>query len=214
VTRRTLPSLLAAGVGALVGLALLAGACGTPGPSADVASLGDGASAGSTTTTAAAPTRDPKEAALEFARCMREHGVDVPDPEFSEDGGVGISIGGENGPVDSPALESAQAACEPIMDAAVPEGERKLDPAEEARMRENALKFAQCMRDHGVDMPDPVFEGNGRVTQKLAGPQAGGPDPESPVFQDAQEACQDIMGGGGMIMKGRRGPARGQEGGQ
>ena len=34
----------------------------------------------------------------------------------------------------------------------------KLSPEEEAKMRDNALKFAQCMREHGIDMPDPTFD--------------------------------------------------------
>ncbi len=30
-------------------------------------------------------------------------------------------------------------------------------------MREQMLEFAECMRDHGIDMPDPVFADDGRV---------------------------------------------------
>ena len=29
-----------------------------------------------------------KQAMLDFARCMRQHGVDMPDPKFDERGGV------------------------------------------------------------------------------------------------------------------------------
>jgi hypothetical protein len=210
VIRRTVPTLIAFGLPLALGLALTAGACGAPGASPEVASVGAPSDATAATTTVVASTKDPKEAALEFARCMREHGVDVPDPEFNEEGGFGINIGGEPGSVDAPAMEAAEAACKPALDAAVARGDRKIDPAEEARMRENALKFAQCMREHGIDIPDPTFEGNGKVTSRLAGPDGGGPDPDSPVFQDAQEACGDLVGGrGGMIMKGRRAPAEG-----
>jgi hypothetical protein len=45
-------------------------------------------------------------------------------------------------------------------------------------------------------MPDPTFEGNGKVTSKLVGPQGGGPDPDSPVFQDAEKACEGLVEGG------------------
>jgi hypothetical protein len=77
----------------------------------------------------------------------------------------------------------------------MPRSSRQIDPAEEARMRENALAFARCMRDHGVDMPDPTFEAGGMVRSELRGKADGdGPDPESPVFQDAQKACEDQVG--------------------
>src|SRR4051812_45316762 len=35
----------------------------------------------------------PEDAALAFARCMREHGVDMPDPDTSGGGGV-VKFGG------------------------------------------------------------------------------------------------------------------------
>ena len=35
-----------------------------------------------------------QEAALAHARCMREHGIDIPDPTFGENGGAQIRIGG------------------------------------------------------------------------------------------------------------------------
>jgi hypothetical protein len=61
------------------------------------------------------------------------------------------------------------------------------------------LAFAQCMRDHGIDYPDPVFSEDGGVT--LIGPDEGaaGFDPNDPAFQAAQEACQEIFGGSGPV---------------
>ena len=38
-----------------------------------------------------------QEQALEFSKCMREHGIDMPDPQFSEDGGVTINAEVEGG---------------------------------------------------------------------------------------------------------------------
>src|ERR1700754_3563019 len=38
-------------------------------------------------------------AARGYAECMRDHGVEMPDPEVNEDGGIAIRIGpGEGGP--------------------------------------------------------------------------------------------------------------------
>ena len=37
-----------------------------------------------------------QEQALEFSKCMREHGIDMPDPQFSTDGGgFNVSIGSD-----------------------------------------------------------------------------------------------------------------------
>jgi len=52
------------------------------------------------------------------------------------------------------------------------------------------LKFAQCMRSHGVsNFPDPGSHGGGFQVQL-----AGGTNPSSPAFQAAQQACQKILG--------------------
>ena len=98
---------------------------------------------------------------LEFAECMRDHGVDMPDPQFDGDGGGGGMIEMTADP-DDEGFEEAQEACQPILEDAM--GEIELDPEQEAEMREQLLEFAECMRDHGIDMPDPVFGEDGRVT--------------------------------------------------
>ena len=65
-------------------------------------------------------------------------------------------------------------------------------PAEAAR------DFARCMREHGIDFPDPVFEEGGKMTQKVGGPGAG-IDPNSQKFQDAMKACAKDAPGGMMF---------------
>lgn len=117
-----------------------------------------------------------REAGLEFARCMRENGVDMPDP--SADGRMQLRAG----PGDDPgALERAQEECRKhLEDVAPPE----VDEEQQTEFRERALKFARCMREQGIDMPDPQFEGGGRVLMRAGG------NPEDPAFQAAQEKCQ------------------------
>lgn len=55
------------------------------------------------------------------------------------------------------------------------------------------LKFADCMRSHGVpNFPDPPSGGGGiQITP------ASGVNPQSPAFQSAQNACSKLMPGGG-----------------
>lgn len=145
---------------------------------------------------------DQEEARLEFAECMREHGVDMPDPQPGQDGMVfGVTKGPGNKTSginpDDPKTRKAMAACEDKL------GDlgQKLSPEEEEEFKEDALAFAQCMRDNGVDMPDPEFDGDGGLKMRIGG---SGPAPDSPAFQTAQEACQDEMPGGkGPIMGAR-----------
>ncbi|MEO7555039.1 MAG: hypothetical protein ABIV94_00370 [Acidimicrobiales bacterium] len=153
-----------------------------------------------------------EDAQLSFAQCMRDHGVDMPDPTFNEDGSTiavdaSVSVTDEN----TPATKAANEACLPIMDAAIKDLP-KPSPEEEAKMRDDALKFAKCMRDHGVDMPDPTFDDKGAITiEAPAGvkPDVGGtqsvagPDP---AFLDAAKACAGEGGGGFRV-----GPALGPE---
>jgi hypothetical protein len=196
MTRRTI--LVAAALAAL-GLSMLAGGCSAPGLSPDVATVGQPSDAAADTPgTTTAPAKDPKEAALDFARCMREHGVEMDDPDISGDGRVAIRIrpGDGGGPADDAAVK----ACQPAMDAAMQQSTKKMDPAEEARMRENALAFARCMREHGIDVPDPTFDGGVMKGRIAGGPGTDGPDPDSPAFQEAQKACEALVGPGGLML--------------
>jgi hypothetical protein len=68
---------------------------------------------------------------------------------------------------------------------------------EQARFRDAALKFARCMRAHGVDIPDPQASGGGIVIQK--GPGGGAApslNPQSPAFKRAEQACSILLPGG------------------
>jgi hypothetical protein len=57
-------------------------------------------------------------------------------------------------------------------------------PAEQARFLDQALKFSRCMRAHGVQMGDPVADGNGI---RMTGPRI---DKDSPAFRRAGQACE------------------------
>jgi len=144
-----------------------------------VATLGSSAASNSSDTTL---PKDPRAASLAFAKCMRDHGVDMKDPSASGEGGFTVEAGGEG--QDPGVLDRAQTACKKYLDAAVGTMKRP-DPKEQAKMRQQALAYAQCMRDHGVDFPDPKFSDNGLV-------QMGGPglNPNDPKFAAADKACQ------------------------
>jgi hypothetical protein len=130
-----------------------------------------------------------KKALLQYAQCMRDHGVNMPDPTFS-DGGVRVEMRQDKGD-DPDKIREAQEACKRYQDKVKPP---ELSEGQEKKLREAALKNAQCMRDHGIDFPDPQFGEGGRMTQKI-GPGSG-IDPNSRQFKDAMKACQKDAPGG------------------
>ena len=135
------------------------------------------------------PVAEMREAGLKFARCMREHGIDMPDPRSDEDGG--IRIGGPNvGSRDPGKLEAAQKACQKHLEAIEPP---KLSDAEKQQVKEESLAHARCMREHGIDFPDPTFTEDGGAMVRI-GPGSG-LDPRSPKFQRAQKACAGKLKG-------------------
>jgi hypothetical protein len=127
------------------------------------------------------------EGALKFAKCMREHGVDMPDPKVEKDGGVSmVQRRREGDGVTDAKMEAAQKACEKHLEAG---GRPARDPAREARMQDALFAYARCMRSKGIDMPDPQISG-GKVTMRVGGEKgASGSRPESAAFKAADEAC-------------------------
>ncbi len=138
------------------------------------------------------------EGALKFSKCMREHGIDMPDPQRVGTGGIKLTGRGLN--FNDPKMKSAQDACKKYMQIG---GGETVDPAKRAQLQEAALNYARCMRGHGVDMPDPKLAGNGGLTFQAgpggpksngSGPKGLGVNPDSPKFKSADKACNHFLG--------------------
>jgi hypothetical protein len=127
---------------------------------------------------------------LQFAQCMRTHGVpNFPDPKANGSGGMEVEktpgstkVNGVS--VNGPAFQSAMQACR----SKLPNGGHP-QPLSAARRRQ-ILQFSQCMRAHGVSgFPDPKFSSNGAVQLGIGKGAA-----QSPAFQAAQKACGAPLG--------------------
>ena len=175
--RRTAPTTL------LLALAATTTACGSS-TGAGVATAGGGASA--TAGASSSPSKDPRDAAVEFAQCMRDHGLQVADPD--EQGTVVLG----DDEADEQKMREAHEACR---DKAPPVGVGPGGGLDAAAL-EQMLKFSRCMREHGIDMEDPV---DGRIEIR------GRPGDEQEL-EEAQEACQEFAPGGDG--DGRPDPAR------
>ncbi|HEX5828262.1 MAG TPA: hypothetical protein VFY23_12115 [Candidatus Limnocylindrales bacterium] len=152
------------------------------------------------------PSMDAEEAFEAFEQCMKDNGVDMHIGVIEAPGG-GVAIDGDDDGV-SPAqggslqggepakpldgeelekLEAAEEACRELLPSGVM-GDPNATP--DPAMVEQMLGFAKCMRDQGIDYPDPQFNGGGIVLD------AGAFDPSSESFQRAQEACGSSLPGG------------------
>ncbi|MEV4318478.1 hypothetical protein [Actinocrispum sp. NPDC049592] len=148
--------------------------CGTGKPADGVASANG--SSGSAAPSSAAAQGD----MASFAKCMRENGVNMPDPD--PDGGPGA--GADSIDRNSPAFQKAMDACKQHL----PGGGdlSKLDPKLVDQLRE----FTKCMRDNGVNVPDPDPSSPMLGLGAMADLDRG-----SPAVQKAMEACKDKVPG-------------------
>jgi hypothetical protein len=115
-----------------------------------------------------------EERQLRFAQCMRQNGVEVPDPEPGGQGTM-LRFGAD---VDPQKVEAAMQKCRTLL----PNGGElpKLDPAQIDTMR----KLARCMRDNGVpDFPDPDANGMIKIDR-------GAMNPEDTKVRAAMEKCR------------------------
>jgi hypothetical protein len=177
---------LAAVVAVAVGGYAVARGGGSDAPS--VASVGSNTGAGTNDTSAGHGGGSDREQMLAYSRCMREHGIsDFPDP--NSDGGLTLNAGPNSDLApDNPQFQAADQACKRLQ----PNGGEapKADPELRAKM----LKYAACMRDHGIsDFPDPNENGQLQI-EATPGSDLG---PDNPQFQSADAACKHFLPGGG-----------------
>jgi hypothetical protein len=170
---------------ALISVVLVAAACsqGSSGPRV--------AGVGSSTPTAQS-SGGAHANALAYAQCMRGHGLtDFPDPNAS--GHIDLkSLHPQPGSdlyADDPRFQAAATACQslsPIVSAS----QRQQDAPQ-------ILRWAQCMRAHGINVPDP--DSNGQF------PRDASPDVTSPQFPAAVTACKQYQPGSVQVPSGAGG---------
>lgn len=82
-------------------------------------------------------------------------------------------------------------------DAIADEAETAAAPVEATTAEQAALAFAACMRDGGIDFPDPVVDadGNPSFDGALRAGAQGGINPRSEDFRAAIQGCQELTEG-------------------
>jgi hypothetical protein len=186
---RTLRPLVALALAGLIGL--VSAGCGSntssnSGSASSASSTDTTSSAGTTsgagTTSSGAHTKlTAQEKAVKFAECMRANGVPhFPDPDPKGDFNFGVDVTPE-------VFTKAVDACKALQPPGSLSGKRT------PKQQSASLRFAQCVRDHGVkDFPDPV---NGEPlinTYKI--PSSNKPGGMA-ILNAATQKCGDVVRG-------------------
>jgi hypothetical protein len=136
------PPLVLLAVVCVTSASLLLTACGGSSPSS---------------TSSAAKEQQAELKNADFARCLREHGIEATAVTGPGGEGHGLQIKGAGGPAK---MEAAQKACKKYQ----PEPQKlNLSPQEKVERAEAVEKFARCMREHGVEVHASSSEGRVRI---------------------------------------------------
>jgi hypothetical protein len=171
---------------ALTAMVALISACGSSAPTETRSSGSSGGGSSNTTSN--------HEKAVKFAGCMRNNGVSA-FPDRPASGGLTIDgiANGSSLDTNSAAFKQAISACKDLE----PPGftGQKATP----RQTDARLKFAQCMRNHGVkDFPDPTPNGPLIDTNRI--PSLAGKDPRTdPGLNAAMHTCRDFATAAGVV---------------
>ena len=164
---RKLRPLVVLGLAGLIGL--ISAGCGS-----------DASSESGTTSSGTNTKLTARDKAVKFAECIRAHGVgDFPDPDAKNQFEYGVSVF-------HALCKQATTACQDLQPPGTLSGKRT------PKQQSASLRFAQCVRDHGVkDFPDPV---NGEPlidTYKIpSSNQPGG----MTILNAATQKCGKVLG--------------------
>ena len=169
---------------ALFAAALLITACSSSSSGPQVASLGGhrGGAAVSSRITTAQSDQD----MLNYARCMRAHGVNQPDPVHIP-GHTGLSLVTSATP---PPSRAATAACTHFLQPIIQGKAAAMTPARIAAL----ASYARCMRSHDIPMLDPTSTGELRLGTVPGISSDFGRN--SPQFRGADAACRHLLPAG------------------
>ncbi len=177
---------------AFVAMALVAAACSST-DDAQVASLD------STTSTAAGDAADDRAGneaiILEFSQCMRDNGAeDFEDPAIGPDGAIEFTFGnrGVGTTEEREAMRDAFNACQDTLEGFA-FGPGTID---RAAIEDSLYEFAVCMREKGIDVPDPDFSTllSGQGDGSGAGPFGDALDTDDPEVIAALDTCREVFG--------------------
>jgi hypothetical protein len=121
---------------------------------------------------------------------VRSHGVpDFPGPDSS--GQILKITSGQQVGVSDSRLNAARGACQALWPYRAP------TQAQQRQQLADDLKFAQCMRSHGLpDFPDPTTDSKSGRVEFVLSVSRDGFDPHSPQILAKAHECQYVLPAG------------------
>lgn len=171
-------------------LALVAGACSESGDSTKIASLETDLVDTSEDEGDVDPIAESEAAMLAFTQCLRDQGIEVDDPTMDADGNMQLPpiniempdvVADPDELPDVTEFEDMIAPCEAHLEGIV----ATFSSADTTEIEDMLLAYAECMRENGVDMPDPDFSSGGGVIDLGA---IGGDE-----FEAAEAVCSPLL---------------------
>ncbi|MFJ6780807.1 hypothetical protein [Streptomyces yangpuensis] len=160
-------SLIMSTAAVVTGLTLFATACANDTSEGKDSSASGGPGSGSGSGGAGADA----DRAVKMRQCLREHGIDIPDPEPGQDP-RGMTLGGG---ADPQKMQEAMKAC-----GMQGPGSGK-EPTQEEKDKE--LAWVRCMRENGIALKDPEYNGAARSAVEI-------PKGQEKAFEEAQKKCE------------------------
>jgi hypothetical protein len=157
--------------------------------------------------TAASDSNARDTARLKLQQCLRDNGVNIPAPGQGQ-GGAGRVLG--NAADRQKVQKAMQGPCKKYQSAAF----GNITPQQRQEFQDAFVKFSACMRQNGVNIPTPNFNGGGAGggagggTQRRGG-GLGGINRNDPKVKAALQKCQSSLPNGGRF----GGPGGGGPGG-
>lgn len=178
-------------------IALSVAACTSGDGGDDVASLDPT----STTAVGSAETSGPvdaEEAMLALTQCLRDEGIDIGDPIIDENGNpqlppiefqTEVPDDGDFDPdAEMKAMDDVMAGCQHHLEGVT---FNAVELGDGVDIEDTFVAYAQCMRDHGIDMPDPDFSASGMI-------DLGSADPSDAGYKAAHGECKEVFTGSGI----------------
>lgn len=125
---------------------------------------------------------------LDFYQCLRDNGLDVADPAPGE------RIGLQGVDTEDPATQTIVEDCRDThlssTDGRVTVGGGNM--GDNVADTENLIAFVDCMREHGIDMPDPAPDGRLQLPENT--------DAQSAELREAGRECSSHLDGGRILV--------------
>lgn len=134
-----------------------------------------------------------EEIATLFTSCLRDEGLNTPDPVLNADGTVdwqALRMSVQQDPKFIQGSRDARdkiEACRPFLEGANLSQRRAAE--DEIELQDTLLEFAQCLREEGINVQDPDFSGGPRSAMQSMLQDA---NTSSTVVQEVVRGCRDL----------------------